>query len=109
MAHGTVKWFNDAKGYGFIEPEGGGEDIFAHFSAIQMNGFKTLRQGSKVTFEVIDGPKGKQALNIQAEEPERRPRRTPFGPFPGDRHDAGGYLPTQGAALDSDNPSPHAA
>ncbi|MBU6437156.1 MAG: cold-shock protein [Betaproteobacteria bacterium] len=79
MANGVVKWFNDAKGYGFIEPEGGGEDVFAHFSAIQMNGFKTLRQGSRVSFELIDGPKGKQALNIQSDEAERPPRRTPFG------------------------------
>lgn len=64
MAVGTVKWFNDAKGFGFIEPEGGGEDVFAHFSAIQMDGFRTLRQGGKVTFEVIQGPKGQLAQNI---------------------------------------------
>jgi len=66
MANGTVKWFNDAKGFGFITPEEGGEDLFAHFSAIQMNGFKTLKEGQKVTFEVVQGPKGKQASNIQA-------------------------------------------
>src|SRR2546427_8686729 len=66
MATGTVKWFNDAKGYGFITPEDGGEDLFAHFSAIQMNGFKTLKEGQKVQFEVTQGPKGKQASNIQA-------------------------------------------
>ncbi len=66
MATGTVKWFNDAKGYGFITPEDGGEDLFAHFSAIQMNGFKTLKEGQKVSFEVTQGPKGKQASNIQA-------------------------------------------
>ncbi len=65
-ATGTVKWFNDAKGYGFITPEDGGEDLFAHFSAIQMNGFKTLKEGQKVSFEVTQGPKGKQASNIQA-------------------------------------------
>lgn len=65
MAIGTVKWFNDAKGYGFITPEGGGEDLFAHFSAIQGNGFKTLKEGQKVSFEVTTGPKGKQASNIQ--------------------------------------------
>lgn len=68
MGLGTVKWFNDAKGFGFIEPEGGGEDIFAHFSAIQMDGFRTLKQGSKVSFEVVDGPKGKLAQNIQPVE-----------------------------------------
>ena len=66
MAIGTVKWFNDAKGFGFIEPEGGGADVFAHFSAIQMGGFKTLKEGQKVSFEVTQGPKGKQASNIQA-------------------------------------------
>ena len=61
MATGTVKWFNDAKGFGFITPDEGGEDLFAHFSAINMNGFK----GQKVSFEVTTGPKGKQASNIQ--------------------------------------------
>jgi len=66
MATGTVKWFNDAKGYGFITPDDGGEDLFAHFSAIQMNGFKTLKEGQKVQFEVVQGPKGKQASNITA-------------------------------------------
>jgi CspA family cold shock protein len=65
MPTGTVKWFNDAKGYGFITPDDGGEDLFAHFSAIQMSGFKTLKEGDKVQFEVTQGPKGKQASNIQ--------------------------------------------
>lgn len=63
---GTVKWFNDAKGFGFITPDSGGEDLFAHFSSIQMNGFKTLKEGQKVLFEVAQGPKGQQALNITA-------------------------------------------
>jgi len=63
-ATGTVKWFNDAKGFGFITPDDGGDDLFAHFSAIQMNGFKTLKEGQKVSFEPAQGPKGKQALNI---------------------------------------------
>ena len=61
---GTVKWFNDAKGFGFITPDGGGEDLFAHFSSIQMNGFNTLKEGQKVSFEIAQGPKGKQALSI---------------------------------------------
>ena len=61
---GIDKWFNDAKGFGFITPDDGGEDLFAHFSSIQMNGFKSLKEGQKVAFEVIQGPKGKQALNI---------------------------------------------
>ena len=65
MATGTVKWFNDAKGYGFITPDDGSEDLFAHFSAIQMQGFKTLKEGQKVSFDVTQGPKGKQASNIQ--------------------------------------------
>lgn len=64
MQQGTVKWFNDAKGFGFIEPEQGGEDVFAHFSAIQMEGFRTLKQGSKVSFELVAGPKGQLAQNI---------------------------------------------
>ncbi len=65
MASGTVKWFNDAKGFGFITPDDGGEDLFAHFSAIQSKGFRSLQEGQKVTFEVTQGPKGKQASNIQ--------------------------------------------
>lgn len=64
MPTGTVKWFNDAKGFGFIEPEAGGEDIFAHFSAIQMEGFRTLKQGGRVRFEITQGPKGQLAQNI---------------------------------------------
>lgn len=68
MATGTVKWFNDAKGFGFIEPEAGGEDVFAHFSAIQMEGFRTLKQGGRVRFDVVQGPKGQLAQNIAAIE-----------------------------------------
>ncbi|AKH37589.1 MULTISPECIES: cold-shock protein [Nitrosomonas] len=66
MAIGTVKWFNDAKGYGFITPDDGGEDLFAHFSAINSNGFKSLKEAERVTFEVATGPKGKQAANIRS-------------------------------------------
>lgn len=66
MATGVVKWFNDAKGFGFITPDEGGDELFAHFSAINMAGFKSLKEGQRVTFEVTQGPKGKQASNIQA-------------------------------------------
>ncbi len=68
MATGTVKWFNDSKGFGFITPDGGGDDLFAHFSAIQSSGFKTLTENQKVAFDVTEGPKGKQASNIRPSE-----------------------------------------
>ena len=64
MATGTVKWFNDSKGFGFITPDQGGEDLFVHFSTIQGNGFKTLKEGQQVTFDVTRGPKGEQASNV---------------------------------------------
>lgn len=66
MATGIVKWFNDAKGFGFIAPDDGGADLFLHFSAINMGGFKSLKEGQKISFEVAQGPKGRQAANIQA-------------------------------------------
>ena len=65
MASGLVKWFNDAKGFGFIQPDEGGGDVFAHFSAVQMDGFRTLKQGSRVHFELVQGPKGTLAQNIR--------------------------------------------
>jgi len=66
MASGTVKWFNDAKGFGFITPDDGSADLFAHYSAIASSGFKSLQEGQKVTYEATKGPKGMQASNIQA-------------------------------------------
>ena len=68
MATGTVKWFNNAKGFGFIEPDGGGPDVFAHFSAIRMDGYRTLEQGCRVRFELVEGPKGNLAQNIELAE-----------------------------------------
>ncbi len=64
MATGSVKWFNEAKGFGFISQDDGGKDVFVHFSAIQGSGFKTLAEGQKVEFEIQDGPKGPQAANV---------------------------------------------
>jgi CspA family cold shock protein len=64
MAIGSVKWFNDAKGYGFIQQDGSDKDVFVHYTAIQGEGFKTLAEGQKVEFELIDGPKGPQAANV---------------------------------------------
>ena len=66
MATGTVKWFNNAKGYGFVTPDQGDQDIFIHFSAICMDGYKTLKEGQKVQFELEEGPKGLHASNLQA-------------------------------------------
>lgn len=65
MAVGTVKWFNNEKGIGFITPDDGGEDLYAHYSALNMHGYKSLMEGQKVCFEVMQGPEGKQASNIQ--------------------------------------------
>ncbi len=65
MSIGTVKWFSNAKGYGFIAPAEGGEDIFAHFSSITMDGYKTLKKGQEVEFECTKGPKGKHAVEIK--------------------------------------------
>ncbi|WP_417697117.1 cold-shock protein [Pseudomonas sp.] len=65
MSNGTVKWFNEEKGYGFITPDDGGDDLFVHFKAIQGDGFKTLKEGQKVTYEATKGQKGMQAENVQ--------------------------------------------
>ena len=75
MSNGQVKWFNNAKGFGFILPDEGGEDLFAHYSAIGMDGYKTLKAGQQVSFDVVEGPKGLHATNIRAllEQPEDIP------------------------------------
>ncbi len=67
MVTGTVKWFNESKGYGFISPSDGSSDVFVHFSAIEGGGFKTLKEGQTVSFDVEDGPKGPQAVRVTAE------------------------------------------
>jgi CspA family cold shock protein len=67
VSSGTVKWFNESKGFGFITPDGGGKDLFAHFSEIQGSGFKSLKENQRVTFDVAMGPKGEQAKNIRPE------------------------------------------
>lgn len=64
MARGKVKWFNESKGFGFIEQDGDDKDVFVHFSAIQDEGFKTLREGQEVSFDIVEGPKGPQATNV---------------------------------------------
>ncbi|MEU6896219.1 cold-shock protein [Streptomyces sp. NPDC046557] len=64
MASGTVKWFNSEKGFGFIEQDGGGPDVFVHYSAISASGFRELQEGQKVAFDVTQGPKGPQAENV---------------------------------------------
>ena len=66
MQTGTVKWFNESKGFGFIAPKDGGKDVFVHYSAIANSGFRTLAEGQTVTYEVENGPKGPQATNVQA-------------------------------------------
>lgn len=80
MALGIVKWFNNSKGFGFIDAGDGGGDVFAHYSAIEMEGFKTLPQGSTVTYELVEGPKGRHAQAIQViGKPEREKRIDPQG------------------------------
>jgi CspA family cold shock protein len=89
MPSGTVKWFNDAKGFGFIQPDGGGADAFAHFSAIQMEGFKTLKEGQRVDFELTQGAKGLMAANIQAATPLANSPQTTDSALTGPEHVGG--------------------
>ncbi len=82
MPQGKVKWFNDLKGFGFIEPDGGGPDVFAHFSAIDMDGFKTLKEGARVSYEVNEGPKGLLAQRIRTLADDALPGDKPLPPSP---------------------------
>jgi CspA family cold shock protein len=72
MATGTVKWFNNAKGYGFVTPDEGEQDVFIHFSAIEMDGYKTLKEGQKIQFDINEGPKGLHAANVQMVEQQQQ-------------------------------------
>jgi CspA family cold shock protein len=79
MSTGQVKWFNNTKGFGFILPDGGGGDLFAHYSAITMGGYKTLKAGQTVSFDIVDGPKGLHAANIQPVNSDGRPEQPGMG------------------------------
>jgi CspA family cold shock protein len=85
MNTGLVKWFNNAKGFGFILPDDGGDDLFAHYSAIGMEGYKTLKAGQQVSFETIEGPKGLHAANIQ---PVAEESQTPSADIPAETEQA---------------------
>lgn len=99
MPKGTVKWFNNAKGFGFILPEDGSNDIFVHYSAISMEGYKTLKAGQEVTFEVMEGDKGLHATEII---PGDKPQAAAGNPDPGVDRDQGESSPPAG-----DSPPPH--
>ena len=84
MAKGTVKWFNNAKGYGFILPESGDGDLFAHYSSIQMEGYRTLKAGQEVEFDILEGPKGHHAINIRGQSTDDQTATVSTGPTPDD-------------------------
>lgn len=106
MAIGTVKWFNNAKGYGFILPDGGGDDLFAHYSAIQMDGYKTLKAGQPVEFEIIEGPKGLQATNIQSAYEDGLPVEYSEDAQAEQAHTNGGAATSEVVSVTVDGPAP---
>ena len=97
MSTGQVKWFNNAKGFGFILPDEGGDDLFAHYSAIGMEGYKTLKAGQLVSFDTIEGPKGLHAANIHAVE-EASPKSKPAAADQEPAADAGDGAAEEGEA-----------
>ncbi|PCJ26083.1 MAG: cold-shock protein [SAR86 cluster bacterium] len=101
MSTGQVKWFNNAKGFGFILPDDGGEDLFAHYSAIGMDGYKTLKAGQMVTFETIDGPKGLHAANIHAVAGDADSDEKPADPK-SESHDKADDAPPDDPSSDED-------
>lgn len=88
MSTGQVKWFNNAKGFGFILPDDGGDDLFAHYSAIGMDGYKTLKAGQLVTFDTIEGPKGLHAANIHAVDSGNAGASTPVAEERSERNES---------------------
>lgn len=101
MPTGKVKWFNNAKGYGFILPDEGEGDLFAHFSAIQMDGYKTLKAGQPVAFDTIQGPKGLHAINITDVEGEDIVHREPVDAMPDGIDES--TVPASDASADTDD------
>jgi len=105
MSTGQVKWFNNAKGFGFILPDEGGDDLFAHYSAIGMDGYKTLKAGQLVSFETIQGPKGLHAANIMPVSESDNSEETPVSPGQEDEESIGGDSAEEESADSGEEPA----